>query len=74
MLRPIRLMTVLYDSYRNILSHNDFLTSSFFSLCKIADAALTEKKDTPQFLLKMWKDGYLHMQVFTVWKPNHYQK
>ncbi|KAH0944195.1 hypothetical protein HID58_003832 [Brassica napus] len=29
---------------------------------KIADAALTEKKDTPQIVLKMWKDGYLHMQ------------
>ena len=36
-----------------------------FYLClKIADAALTEKKDTPQILLKMWRDGYLHMQVW----------
>ncbi|CAH8267942.1 unnamed protein product [Arabidopsis lyrata] len=51
----------------------------FVETDKIADAALTEKKDTPQFLLKMWKDGYLHMQKlaitgtyvpFLLWKVN----
>ncbi|XP_020879877.1 uncharacterized protein LOC9313709 isoform X2 [Arabidopsis lyrata subsp. lyrata] len=38
----------------------------FVETDKIADAALTEKKDTPQFLLKMWKDGYLHMQKLAI--------
>ncbi|XP_010426403.1 PREDICTED: uncharacterized protein LOC104711399 [Camelina sativa] len=38
----------------------------FVETDKIADAALTEKKDTPQILLKMWKDSYLHMQKFVV--------
>ncbi|KAF3513569.1 hypothetical protein F2Q69_00005444 [Brassica cretica] len=51
----------------------------FVETDKIADAALTEKKDTPQILLKMWKDGYLHMQKlavtgvyipFLLWKVN----
>lgn len=51
----------------------------FVETDKIADAALTEKKDTPQVLLKMWKDGYLHMQKlavtgvympFLLWKVN----
>ncbi|XP_020878949.1 uncharacterized protein LOC9310627 isoform X2 [Arabidopsis lyrata subsp. lyrata] len=38
----------------------------FVDTDKIADAALTEKKDTPQILLKMWKDGYLHMQKLAI--------
>ncbi|CAN8254861.1 unnamed protein product [Cochlearia groenlandica] len=51
----------------------------FVETDKIADAALTEKKDTPQILLKMWKDSYLHMQKlavtgvyvpFLLWKVN----
>ncbi|CAN7023153.1 hypothetical protein BRARA_F02080 [Brassica rapa] len=51
----------------------------FVETDKIADAALTEKKDTPQILLKMWRDGYLHMQKlavtgvympFLLWKVN----
>ncbi|KFK34192.1 hypothetical protein AALP_AA5G113000 [Arabis alpina] len=51
----------------------------FVETDKIADAALAEKKDTPQILLKMWKDGYLHMQKlavtgtyvpFQLWKVN----
>ncbi|KAL1212907.1 hypothetical protein V5N11_023022 [Cardamine amara subsp. amara] len=51
----------------------------FVETNKIADAALTEKKDPPQILLKMWKDGYLHMQKlvvtgsyvpFLLWKVN----
>uniref|UniRef100_M4DST0 DNA-directed RNA polymerase III subunit RPC3 n=1 Tax=Brassica campestris TaxID=3711 RepID=M4DST0_BRACM len=51
----------------------------FVETDKIADAALTEKKDTPQIVLKMWKDGYLHMQKlavtgvympFLLWKVN----
>lgn len=44
----------------------------FVETDKIADAALTEKKDTPQFLLKMWKDGYLHMQKLAVTAPGMY--
>jgi DNA-directed RNA polymerase III subunit RPC3 len=51
----------------------------FVETDKIADAALTEKKDTPQILLKMWKDSYLQMQKlavtstsmpFILWKVN----
>ncbi|ESQ45644.1 hypothetical protein EUTSA_v10010290mg [Eutrema salsugineum] len=51
----------------------------FVETDKIADAALTEKKNTPQILLKMWKDSYLHMQKlavtgvyvpFLLWKVN----
>ncbi|CAA7056379.1 unnamed protein product [Microthlaspi erraticum] len=51
----------------------------FVETDKIADAALTEKKDTPQILLKMWKDSYLQMQKlavtgvympFQLWKVN----
>ncbi|XP_019058644.1 PREDICTED: uncharacterized protein LOC104818634 [Tarenaya hassleriana] len=46
---------------------------------KIADAALSGKKDTPKILLKMWKDEYLHMEKlvvagryipFLLWKVN----
>ncbi|KAL0652033.1 hypothetical protein Bca4012_094724 [Brassica carinata] len=33
---------------------------------KVANASLTEKKDTPQILMKMWKDSYLHMQKLAV--------
>ncbi|ESQ44763.1 hypothetical protein EUTSA_v10003189mg [Eutrema salsugineum] len=51
----------------------------FVETNKIADAALAEKKDTSQILLKMWKDSYLHMQKlavtgvyvpFLLWKVN----
>ncbi|EOA28859.1 hypothetical protein CARUB_v10025103mg [Capsella rubella] len=52
----------------------------FVETDKIADATLTEKKDTWNILMKMWKDGYLHMQKlvtvtsvympFYLWKVN----
>ncbi|KAG2329581.1 hypothetical protein Bca52824_000761 [Brassica carinata] len=36
----------------------------FVETGKIANASLTEKKDTPQILMKMWRDSYLHIFFF----------
>ncbi|XP_056843786.1 uncharacterized protein LOC108810933 isoform X2 [Raphanus sativus] len=38
----------------------------FVETDRIANALLTEKKVTPQILMKMWKDSYLHMQKLVV--------
>ncbi|KAG5392986.1 hypothetical protein IGI04_022949 [Brassica rapa subsp. trilocularis] len=38
----------------------------FVETDKVANASLTEKKDTSQILMKMWKDSYMQMQKLAV--------